>query len=532
MRRNNEITPEDEERMLKRQKQLASGGVPKVSAARVIKGTSGNAQVCLIESIALGDKTNFIKLKAGMIGKTGDPESDFYDVVHSKTPTQVEREMLREYPDLPFARENIRMKRGQIFNCCNFTNSNGTIIPTGTRLTLSGLVFEVGHYKGKDSEDSAMQQGDAYIDFKCESFTVDGYLTPAEIRMIFKDTPVGRLEDIMPKCTVPYPMEPRMNVKYEKKGKKDPEERDNCLVHLGVPTETLLTKVDPVVILHMRNSFTFHIVQKDKHNIPFPAEYTQEGPVLVISPSIPQDTACLVLKSKDGVETMGVRGRGDYLEKNFRLITANSVPFGDFFGNFRQEHKKDCGIGGILELGVSTISRWQLCGQSLLRGLDCFIAVNIDTSKSLSSSSEGDYLLVAKWGFNMFYINFSGTFLYSGLKVPFEMAKEVLVQSKPKEDSVVQRKLAARPETVRCICLNEYKGPLDQFQSGWDFYCVPPGNENPDLMETENAGLYLEWQNFHVLNETNTSTDFVKTNYMSHDSLMRKLSVFAVRQDA
>lgn len=518
--------------MEKRTRQLAQGGVPKVSAARVVKGTGGNAQVCLVESIGLGANPLFIKLKVLMIGKYGEADSESYEIAHSKTPTDVEKEMLKENPDLPFNREPRVCKQGEIINVCNFTNSNGVIIPSGVLLTLSGLRFEVSHYKSnKDSDDSLMQLGDAYIDYKCESFTVERFLTPAEIRNICKNTPIGRLEDIIPQPSVPYPFEPRGTYTIEKKGGKK-EIRENCLIHLGVPTETLASKVDPVVILHMRNSFTFHILQKDKKGIPFPDQYTLDGPAMVISPSIPQDTGCLVLKSKEGVETMGVRGRGDQLEKYFRLITANSVPFGDFFGNFRQEHKKDCGIGGIMDLGVSSIARWKECGQSILRGLSCFIALNVDTSKSMSSSMEGDYLLVAKWGMNIFSVDYKETFLYAGLQVTFDMAKEILAQSKPKEESALQRRLAVRPDSVRCICLNEFKGPLDPFARGWVFHVVPPGNENTDLMETESAGLYLEWQNFHVLNETNTGIDFVRTNYMTHDSLMRKLSVFAVRQDA
>ena len=109
-------------------------------------------------------------------------------------------------------------------------------------------------------------------------------------------------------------------------------------------------------------------------------------------------------------------------------------------------------------------------------------------------------------------------------------AQEIVKVMEVEKESTVQQRLAGKPDSVRSICLSEFKGPLDQFRQGWVFYCVPPGDLNSKLCQKENPALYLEWQSFHVPNLTGESEEIVRTKWMKDESATQKLSVFAIRR--
>jgi hypothetical protein len=276
------------------------------------------------------------------------------------------------------------------------------------------------------------------------------------------------------------------------------------------------------VFFHLSNPFWYYLF---KDELP-PLYLDSQNLTLVTSESI-KSTELLFVKGKD-VSKIGVTGAADQ-DGNRYLVFGGTHRAFNLFSQIRDESRKECGTGGVMDLGVSTAPIWTRVGQQLMRGLDCVMSLTVDPQRSLCTSPDNSFNLVGQWAYSIIMVNLPVTFGWAGLEINFELAQQILQLARPKEESLIQKRLIENPQSVRVICLNEFKGDLTQFRTGWRFYCVPPSDENPDLMD--DTGAYLAWQNFNQINELGGGSEFVTKNWVG-DNVMRKLSIFATRQEA
>jgi hypothetical protein len=528
--------------MRERIKNLGAGGSKKSMVTKVV-GLAGNLDGLVLDVKFMGGLSKYVKVTIMVLGKSQEEGSEHFAIPKAPRPNQLERALMEQYP--PMAGQEVAHRlpmlfvRGDVISICCFENKIANF-QVGTYVTVSGLVYEVGFKKlGPSTKDekyldlAACQNGDACVEFRCESFTLGGAPPLETLYKLLKMVPMDRIENLSPGIRTPYDEDTIRRVTVKNIG-KDKQQRDGVVIPWEIPTIDLWKKGDdlPVVVFHLDNTLLGRLLLEDH---PLPPRYNDRSMLPYFTGDSLLDPSFLRYTTKEGVDKMVVKGDTSLNKKgNYRCTSVLGNPEVILFGTLRDQGRGN-GTGGIMDLGICTPTQWSICGMQLMRCIDCVICMAVDPLESVCTSADNSaFMLQAKWGYSLLAVDYDNMFTYAGIKIDAQLAKEVLKAVKLKEESVLQKKLSNEPESVRCICLNEFKGDImEEFSDNkkWQIYCVPGEHALGGGEElVKNTGAYLIHQNHWEKNEwpLEERVEFVRKNWML-GALMANLTIFAIR---